>query len=64
MPKKNGSWRLVIDFKKLNRHTVPDRLHMPVKNDGLVRLGGHRCLISSLVSRLFGRCLWYKSLTI
>ena len=30
IPKKNGQWRLVIDFSKLNRFTMPDRMPMPI----------------------------------
>ncbi|XP_066956266.1 uncharacterized protein [Macrobrachium rosenbergii] len=30
--KKDGSWRLVIDYRKLNSNTVPDRIPMRCKN--------------------------------
>ena len=40
VPKKDGGWKLVIDFRRLNCQTVPDRLPMPVINDVLAQLGG------------------------
>ena len=46
VPKKDGSWRLVIDFRNLNSQTVPDRLPMPVISDVLAQLGGARVFSS------------------
>ena len=40
VPKKDSSWRLVIDFRNLNSQTVPDRLPMPVVSDVPSQLGG------------------------
>ena len=40
VPKKDGSWRLVIDFRRLNAVTVPDRMPMPVLDEVLANLGG------------------------
>ena len=46
VPKKDGTWRLVIDYRKLNSQTVPDRLPMPVINDVLAQLGGAKVFSS------------------
>ena len=46
VPKKDGSWRLVIDYRRLNSQTVPDRLPMPVVNDVLAQLGGAQVFTS------------------
>ena len=46
VPKKDGSFRLVIDFRKLNTLTVPDRMPMPVINDVLSQLGGAKVFSS------------------
>ena len=47
VPKKDGGWRLVIDYRHLNSQTVPDRLPMPVINDVLALRGGAQ-IFSSL----------------
>ena len=46
VPKKNNEWRLVVDFRKLNQNTVPDRFPMPVINDVLAQLGGAKIFTS------------------
>ena len=46
VPKKDGSWRLVIDFRKLNSHTVPDRMPMPILDEVLANLGGAKVFSS------------------
>ena len=40
VPKKDGGWRLVVDYRKLNSQMVSHRLPMQVINDALVQLGG------------------------
>ena len=47
VPKKDGSWRLVIDYRQLNKQTVPDRLPMPHFEEALTQLSGAK-IFSSL----------------
>ena len=42
MRKKDGSLRLCIDFRELNRRTVPDRHPLPRVQTTLENLGGNR----------------------
>ena len=39
VPKSDGSLRPVVDYRKLNEHTIPDRLPLPVISDILHSLG-------------------------
>ena len=47
VPKKNGQWRIVIDFRKLNDITIPDRYPCTHMGDLLSSLG-HNTYFSSL----------------
>ena len=40
VPKRDGSWRLVFDYGKVNSQTAPYKLSKPVISDVLAQLGG------------------------
>ena len=48
VPKKDGSFRPVIDFRKVNEVTEDDRYPLPVLSDLLMSLGGGNTIFSSL----------------
>lgn len=48
VPKPNGEWRIVVDFRQLNSITVPDRFPMPVLSDLLQSLGASNGVFSTL----------------
>ena len=47
VPKQDGSWRPCVDFRQLNKVTVPDRYPLPVLGDLLKSLG-HNKVFSTL----------------
>ncbi len=53
VPKKDGQFRPVIDFRKLNEVTEDDRYPLPVLSDLLMNLGQGNTIFSSL-DLLFG----------
>lgn len=42
VPKKDGSWHPVVDFRKLNQVTIPDRFPLPVLTDLLQNIGQNK----------------------
>ncbi len=48
VPKKDGSYRPVIDFRKVNALTVPDQYPLPVLSELLQSIGNHNIVFSSL----------------
>ncbi len=48
VPKQNGEWRVVVDFRSLNSITVPDRFPMPVLSDLLQSIGHSNCVFSTI----------------
>ena len=48
VPKPNGEWRVVVDFRQLNAITVPDRFPMPVLSDLLQSLGESNGVFSTV----------------
>ena len=47
VPKKDGTWRIVIDYRRLNKDTIPDRMPMPNFDEVLSQLNGAK-LFSAL----------------
>lgn len=47
MGKKDGSWRLCVDYKKLNKQAIKDKYLIPLHEDLLDELGGS-CIYSKL----------------
>ena len=39
MPKKDGSYRAVVDFRRVNDVTIPDHYPLPVLKDLLQSIG-------------------------
>ena len=48
VPKSNGEWRAVIDFRGLNAATIPDRFSMPVLSDLLQSISDSNSVCSTL----------------
>ena len=48
VPKKNGGFRPVIDFRKVNQQTVPDRYPMPLLTNILQSLGSGNKFFSTI----------------
>ena len=48
VPKPNGDWRIVVDFRQLNAITIPDRFPMPHLSDLLQSLGDSNGVFSTL----------------
>ncbi len=48
VPKKDGSYRLVIDFLKVNSLTVPDHYPLPVLSALLQSVGKNNTVFASL----------------
>ncbi len=55
VPKKDGSYRPVIDFRRVNDVTVGDHFPLPVLRDLLMCLGRGNKIFTSLAT---GSCLW------
>ncbi len=47
-PKKDGSYRPVIDFREVNALTVPDHYPLPVLSELLQPIGKHNTVFTSL----------------
>lgn len=43
LPKKDGTWRLVVDYRQLNKITVPDHYPLPTAESILSQLNGSEC---------------------
>ena len=63
VPKSDGSWRPVIDYRKLNQLTIPDRYPMPVLSELLQGIGKNKQVFSTLdlLSGYWQVCMEEKS---
>ena len=48
VPKSDGTMRPVIDYRELNKHTIPDRLPLPVISDILRSLETENRIFSTI----------------
>lgn len=48
VPKKDGGWRPVIDYRKVNQVTIPDRFPMPVLSELLQGIGEGNSIFTTL----------------
>ena len=48
VPKSDGEWRVVVDFRRLNAITIADRFPMPVLTDLLQSLGDSNTVFSTV----------------
>ena len=48
VPKPDGTFRPVVDYRKLNEKTIPDRLPLPVISDILHSLGTENKYFSTI----------------
>ena len=46
VPKKDRTWRIVVDFRRLNAHTIPDRYPVPVIEDLFSSIGSNKIFTS------------------
>ncbi len=52
IPKKQGDWHVVVDFRKLNTSTIPDHYPMPRLGELLQSLGDLSTVFSTFTSRI------------
>ena len=48
VPKKSGEMRAVVDYRKLNHHTIPDRYPMPLLSEVLQNIGSENNVFSTI----------------
>ncbi len=48
VPKQDGSWRPVVDFRRINKVTVSDHYPLPLLSDLLQSLGRNNTVFTSL----------------
>ena len=60
VPKRNGTFRPVIDFRRVNEVTEDERFPLPVLKDLLMSLGqGNKFSAVWILSADIGRCRWH-----
>ena len=50
VPKKYGTWRMVIDYCSLDSDTIPDRMPIPIFNEIKSYLNGDRVFLAFYLS--------------